>query len=365
MNQRKIRNGLIVCGTLLFGIFLGWSIPIPNPFAGKDEISGNRGAVLYESSVNYKYINPLLSCDIGTENSFPELVPIKANISTLIDKEIRQQNATNVSIYLRSLKGARWFEINGDEQYAPASLLKVFVMMAYYKADDDTGNGSILGKHLVFEGSSNPMLDNPGEVIPHLNNGASYSVDMLINQMIVYSDNDAMATLIDGFDAMTLQDFQNLFSELRVPSPASQSEDAMNFMPVDSYAMVFRVLFGATYLSRLYSEKALSMLSRVQYVSGINAGVPTGTIVAHKFGVRSIPASQNGGTVGAELHDCGIVYYPNHPYLLCIMTHGSDFGKLQSVIQDISKATYHQLDIFYGQQSSSTSSTVAPIALPH
>jgi beta-lactamase class A len=331
MNQKTIRNGLILGGVLCGGIFLGWSIPIPNPFVGEGKIVGNRGAVLYESSVDYKYIDPLLSCDIGTENSFPELAPIKASISTLVSTEIRQQDATNISIYLRSLKGARWFEINGDENYAPASLLKVFVMMAYYKADDDTRNGSILGRRLAFEGSANPALDDPGEVIPHLKNGASYSVNKLIDQMIVYSDNNAMATLIDGFDQKTLQDFQNIFSDLRIPSPASQSEEAMNFMPVDSYAMVFRVLFGSTYLSRQYSEKALALLSGVQYVNGINAGVPAGIAVAHKFGVRSIPASQNGGTAGAELHDCGIVYYPNHPYLLCIMTHGSDFGKLQSV----------------------------------
>jgi hypothetical protein len=41
-----------------------------------------------------------------------------------------------------------------------------------------------------------------------------------------------------------------------------------------------------------------------------------------------------------QLHDCGIVYAPGKPYLICIMTRGSDFKRLSPVIAQISKQVY-------------------------
>jgi hypothetical protein len=61
--------------------------------------------------------------------------------------------------------------------------------------------------------------------------------------------------------------------------------------------------------------------------------------VAHKFGERTGFA---GGV--KQLHDCGIVYYPKNPYLLCIMTRGTDFTKLESTIAAVSKMVYQEFD---------------------
>ena len=47
-----------------------------------------------------------------------------------------------------------------------------------------------------------------------------------------------------------------------------------------------------------------------------------------------------GGTPEHELHDCGIVYYPEHPYFLCVMTRGGDRPKLAAAIADVSKVAY-------------------------
>ncbi len=348
---------------LVGGLLVGWLLPIESPF-GKNAIVQNRGVVLRQSTSNYTYIEPLLACDIGTENAFPELDPTKKAVQNIIDKEIAGGDVESVSVYVRSMKGARWFDINGTVNYAPASLIKVFVMMAYYKADDDRGNNWELSRQLVYQSSTNSK-DTPGGIIPHLVHGQAYSVDRLVHQMIVYSDNGAFNTLIGGFDADTYKAFQTIFSDLQIPSPATQTEDAMNFMSVDNYAMVFRVLYSSTYLSRVYSEKALALLADAHYKDGIAAGIPDDMPVSHKFGVRSIPAAQNNGNPGAELHDCGIVYYPGHPYLVCVMTRGNNFGKLQNVIQNISHQTYLELDKFYTAGPTSVSpSNSGSVAVP-
>jgi hypothetical protein len=65
--------------------------------------------------------------------------------------------------------------------------------------------------------------------------------------------------------------------------------------------------------------------------------LPKSLAVAHKFGERELP---NGIK---QLHDCGIVYLPKHPYLLCIMTRGTDYDRLSTVISTISKKIYEDL----------------------
>ncbi len=313
-----------------------------------------RGSVLRDDASGYSLIDPILACDIGSEEAFPELDPIKQSLQNTISAEEKTPATQDVSVYLRLLKSGKWFDINPDMKYAPASLLKVFIMTSYYKENEDYPG--TLNKQLAYEGSVNPTQDDPGEVIPHLTNGKLYSVGDIIKQMIIYSDNDAFNTLVDNFDPKTLEAFNNIFTDLNIPSPATQSENNLQFMTVSSYATIFRVLYGATYLTQDDSETALDLLAQAQYNDGIVAGVPAAITVAHKFGVRSIPASATS-SAASELHDCGIVYYPNHPYLLCVMTQGADFGHLQQDLQDISKTTYQAMDTYYANRPATSSAT--------
>ncbi|MEI6864130.1 MAG: serine hydrolase [Candidatus Adlerbacteria bacterium] len=342
-------HALVVLGALLAGVVLGWYI---HAFAVPAGVY--RGAIVRDDNSGYSLIDPILACDIGPEDAFPELNPIKQAIANTIADDIRAKNARAISVYVRLLKSGKWFVINPDSTYAPASLLKVFIMTSYYKENEDYPG--VLNKQLVYQGSENPTDDNPGEVIPHLTSGQTYSVRDIIRQMIVYSDNDAFNTLVNNFDAKTLAAFNDIFTDLNIPSPATQSEDKLQFMTVSAYATIFRVLFGATYLTRDDSERALSLLTQAQYKDGIVSGVPASLAVAHKFGVRSIPATATT-PAASELHDCGVVYYPNHPYLLCVMTHGKDFAKLQQNLQDISKVTYQQMDAYYASRPAVATTT--------
>lgn len=329
-------------GFVLGGAVLGliaWNIPNPS------EIQRYRGATLRESTAMYQYIDPLLACEVGTESAFPELGPIKSAAQAVIDNKIDEGKAKNISVYFRTLNGSKWFEINGNVPYEPASLLKVFVMMAYFKEADETDNPGLLQRQVAFEGSKNPSEDTPGEIIPHLKNGAYYSIEQLIEQMIVYSDNDALNTLVDNFSPHTVNYFELIFKDLNIPSPVTQSEDTLAFMTPDAYSMVFRVLYSSTYLSERYSEKALFVLSKAHYREGLVAGVPSSVTVVHKFGIATIPASGNTPAL-RELHDCGIVYYSDRPYLLCVMTQGDDFGALQQDIKEVSSAVYGAFDTY-------------------
>jgi hypothetical protein len=163
-----------------------------------------------------------------------------------------------------------------------------------------------------------------------------YSVNDMIEYMIKYSDNDALASLATYDDNHTAEIF-NLF-ELPVPTSATTTD----YMSARTYSRIFRVLYDSTYLPWDLSENALRLLSTTDFKVGLVAGVPEGTVVSHKFGERTIP-STDGKPAVRELHDCGIVYKVNKPYFLCVMTRGTDFTKLQTIISDISRSTYSQI----------------------
>ena len=107
------------------------------------------------------------------------------------------------------------------------------------------------------------------------------------------------------------------------------------------YSRFFRTLYNGTYLSHDLSEQTLDLLSKTNFTQGLVAGIPKDIAVSHKFGEQTINiVNLNNQQVIRELHDCGIVYLPNNPYLICIMTKGIDFINLQTVIKDISKISW-------------------------
>jgi beta-lactamase class A len=334
--------------SFLLGGFLVWLKYRNTLSVCEQEIS--RGEILRLNDKEYQLINPLLACDVGREEAFPEFKPLKDSLEKLTKQEVNNGNASEVSIYLRSLMVGRWFQINSDKTYTPASLIKIIVAMAYYKEVED--NSSILQKQIIFKGTGgNADSGIPGDAIPQLTDGKSYSVSELIDQMIIYSDNDAMLILLDNFDSETLEILKDIHSELNIPFLPSteetkiQNAGGLDFMSVNNYSMVFRVLFSATYLNRDNSEKILNLLTEANYKNGIVASIPSNIFVAHKFGVRIMP-----DTSSSEFHDCGIVYYPEHPYLLCIMTKGNDINNLQKTIRNISDITYKWLDDYFSRQ---------------
>ena len=321
--------GIVLCGV---GV---WFLPHTSA------ASADRGSILREHDPQYTLVSPLLAAEVGSETSFPELSSVKGAVGAVIAQAVAAGDAQDVSVYYRLLNSARWFEINGDTKYAPASLLKVFVMVAYYVESEHSGGEGLLEKRIRFEGSANPTADTPGEVIPHLVSGKYYTVEQVIDQMIRYSDNDALTTLTDNLDPGTLAALNQIFTDLKIPNPSNEGTKVTDFLSVEQYSLIFRVLFSTTYLTPADSQRALDLLSRAQYTLGLVAGVPPGIVVAHKFGDTTDPATATSPAM-PELHDCGIVYYPDHPYLLCVMTRGSSFASLQALIQKISTTTYQQ-----------------------
>jgi beta-lactamase class A len=111
-------------------------------------------------------------------------------------------------------------------------------------------------------------------------------------------------------------------------------------LTVKSYASLFRVLYNSRYLPPELSEFALQTLADATFADGLRKGVPAEIQVAHKFGVRDVPEEPDV----KQLHDCGIVYHPVRPYLICIMTRGPDQRRNADIIGEVSDRVYKQVD---------------------
>ena len=98
----------------------------------------------------------------------------------------------------------------------------------------------------------------------------------------------------------------------------------------------FRVLYNASYLSSLYSEYALDLLTKSEFKQGIVQGIPSSTKVAHKFGERFTTSDL------VQLHESAIVYRGSASYAVTIMTEGKSMEELKAILGALSKICYEQ-----------------------
>jgi beta-lactamase class A len=284
---------------------------------------------LRSNDASYKFINPLLLYFVPSADQQWGLTDMKNQVQKIIDSDKKSNNISNASVFFQDLNLGRWIGINQSDQYNPASMLKVVIMVSYYKKSEDSPD--LLAQFLTYTTSidrsvkADPSNQPSGLVI-----GKSYQVDDLIKRMIIDSDNGAALLLLNSIDQASIN---SVYSALGIPSPDSAKGD-FTISP-RYYSFFFRVLYSATYLNDANSEKALNILSKSNFEDGIVSGVSQNIVVAHKYGERVLPNSDQ-----VELHDCGIVYYPKDPYLLCIMTRGDNLNNLKSVIEDISSVVY-------------------------
>ena len=327
MNSKKILPlwVLTLIVTFSLGFFIANRSFYQNQDTNKDEI--------IRKNFNYKFINPILECNpnISLNNN---LTSLKKSVQQIIDQEISNKDISFAAVYFRDLNNGPWFSINATEYFSPASLIKVPILMAYLKkAEDDP---SILQQKIT-----NVVDNNSGSNIQNIKPSTTiepnheYTIEELLERMIINSDNDAYNDLANN---LTSDELVRIYKDLDVDISRAFTNPNGNIITVKDYASFYRILFNASYLNQEMSEKALELLSKSEYKEALVAGVPSNTTVAHKFGERKY--LDTGET---QLHDCGIIYAPKKPYLLCVMTRGSDITKANSTIKQISQKVYQTI----------------------
>ncbi|MFN5665528.1 MAG: serine hydrolase [Bacteroidota bacterium] len=286
------------------------------------------------STYPYKYTNPLLACLNSSQLVMDELVIFKPKILSYINKITARHPDIHISYYFRDLNNGLWIGINEKEMFSPASLMKVPIMITVLKEAQQ--NRDLLATKIQYIKDNFKDVDEESgfEKIDK----QYYTVEEYIRQMIAYSDNAAALILMQymGMDKIVKTE-----KELNL----SVNEDAginTNFVAVNRYAAVFRILYNASYLNKDMSEKALQILSESVYRNGIRSAVPAQYAIAHKYGERDL-FDQKGNRNVLQLHHFGIVYFTGKPYLIGVMTRGADRETKQNIIYDLAKITFEEV----------------------
>jgi len=284
-------------------------------------------------AAGFRFTSPLL--DVELPEGFrvnQEPILFKNKIEEFVQSQIDSGKAQRISVYYRDLQDGPWFGINEQQEFDPASMMKVPVMIAWLKRAEM--NPQVLKRAFVYDGTQDMAAQQSIKPADSITPGSRYTVDELLHYMLNYSDNNATSLLFRNLKTVELNDVLDGMDITNNP------HDDTNSITVHGFSGFLRILYNASYLNREMSEKALQYLSLQDFPQGISAGVPEGTLVAAKFGEHA------WGEHGEEkqLHEFGIVYHPKGHYILGIMTQGKDFDRQAEIIRDVSRLIYEAVD---------------------
>ncbi len=281
-------------------IFLSFAITLTGCIAFGALLSRSEPDILNEHA---KY--PFLSETLFQKKSSDMII----NFTQL--REVMNQHYNEakvpVGIYFEYLPTGASIGVNDQLQVEIGSLAKVPAVMAIYKQIEQ---GSLKQDNIVTVKEDN--LDNFFGELWKKGAGTQLSLGEAVQLTLKKSDNTAASTLTSTLPKGALSD---VFNQLDLPKTRTGPFPVMS---PKSYASVFRNLYLSTFLSAGSSNEILEILSTTDFKDKLPAGVETSVKMSHKIGVFKLEGSEN------IYSDCGIVYVPSRPYILCIMTSANE-----------------------------------------
>lgn len=227
---------------------------------------------------------------------------------------------SGVSVYFEYLPTGANISINKDNGYFPASLLKLPAAFAVYKKIEE-GEWKLSDEFEITKESLNPDFGDLYKKPP----GTKMSVKDLLSEMLAKSDNTAYMVFVNNLESWELNE---AYGHLGLDSLVS--EDGQ--ITARKYSVLLRSLYNATYLSDESSQEILGILSDSPLRGYLDQALPMDVVFAHKFG-----ENKSHGV----LHDAGIIYVPNRPYLLTVMIKDIDEVSAKKLTNRISAMVYN------------------------
>lgn len=251
-----------------------------------------------EGRVNIPFSEEAQDCQASEERMDSLEIILREHLETVDGKW---------NIYVKDLRHGLMLSINDEPMYA-ASLIKLYVMESTYA-----------NMERVVENAS--MLYGEDE--------AQTTIDMLLENMIVRSDNESFNELvrlhsplhsfIEGSDVINAyleqQDYNDTVivhtlhpAESQAESASADSNELNETSSMDCGLLLERI-YNNECVSYAASESMLELLSMQE----IDTKIPAGTTLEKKIANKT-------GETDKQQHDAAIVYTEDRDYILCIMT---------------------------------------------
>jgi|SRR5579872_2142166 len=266
---------------------------------------------------------------------------LHARVQKLIDG-----SAADVAVAFETLDGRQSLSIDPDESFHAASTMKVPVMIELFH-QAAAGTLSLDEPlpvtndfHSIVDGSVyhlNVGDDSDAEVYRAV--GTTMTLRQLCEAMITVSSNFAANLLIERLGAKNIQATTDRLGAtgmhvLRGVEDQKAFDAGMNNTTTAQALKVLLMKLAAGHAVRPSADaEMVAILKRQQFHDAIPAGLPDGTVVAHKT-----------GNITKIHHDAAIVY-GKRPYVLVVLVRGiEDEKKSAALIASISREVWNQTE---------------------
>ncbi len=266
---------------------------------------------------------PFLSKRLFIEDSndiIINFVPLRSSLRDYVAKA-----KDPLAFYFEYLPSGTSIGVNEKEPFFAASLLKIPVVMRIYKLIEE---GKInQDTQLTIE---EKHIDKGFGTLWQKGVGAKISVKEAIKLSVSQSDNTADKLLRELTKKKPVSD---VFDYLDIPTDLEQNGGAG--VTTKGFSSVLRGLYLSAYISYEHSNEILETMTKSPYTDRLVAGVSSDVKVAHKVAVYKNPQDPQ-----VQIHsDCGVVYAPHRPYILCVMTK-ANINEATKQISEISKMVF-------------------------
>lgn len=209
-------------------------------------------------------------------------------------------------IVIKNLKTNETFTLNENEEFQPASLYKLKLMVGVFEqikagklSSDDKVSGNIEELNRYFDIDPENAELKSGSL--------GFTVESALEQTITISHNYAAMILTKKINA----------NKLAEPITAKEM------------AHFFENLYLGKTIDGDYSKKMLELLSRQKINDRIPKLLPEGTVVAHKT-----------GDLGGFENDAGIVFHSSGDYIFIALSESKIPDKAGEKIAEVSKVVF-------------------------
>lgn len=249
---------------------------------------------------------------------------LKKSIESII-----QPLSGKVGVYYKDLASGMTFQINGQESFIAASVIKLPILVAVY--------------HAVKEGSLR-MDDmhtlSPADKVPgcgalkQMHSGLAVSIMDLCSLMITLSDNTATNILIN---TLSIDKINAVFQEYGLEKTRlnrllfdreAKQQGKENYICPEEIGVLLEKIYSGAVISQDISREIVTILCGQQINAKIPHLLPGNIAIAHKTG-------EDSGTT----HDVGIIY-ADKPFILCFASNDTDVVTAEAALRTIALLCY-------------------------
>lgn len=264
---------------------------------------------------------PYLARRILIENPTDILInfsPLRTQLRVMV-----KEYGESFAFYFEYLPTGTSIGVNEKLEFESASLIKVPVVMAHYKSQERKG----IDRGMEMVTIQEKYIDKGFGNLWQKGAGAQIRLEEAVRLALTESDNTAANIVSDNAGS---QDFEDVYGGLDID--LHKNTNGTILLTTKGYSSILKALYFASVLNKEHSQKIIELLTHSSFNDKLRAGVPANIIVANKYGV-----------LGDQLfHDCGIVYYQNRPYLLCMVSKSSE-GEARERMKKFSAAVYEYI----------------------